>query len=166
MFDNPVLETAADYVDNFKFNHNSVEYGKLADAAGYTTPFDIPNSMGIEFLAKHHTGSSYICDPPVTDTDIDVIVLVQSMEKEVAMLQSMGWMLKSDKSRKYKKAYPDSRFTPLWLGQFNLLVTDCAEHYHDFVTATKICKAMNVKDKQHRITIFEAIVKKKFLENL
>jgi len=152
MFDNPL-----------SFEYNPVVYGKLADAAGYTTPFDIPNSNGIEFLAKHHTGSSYICDPPVTDTDIDVIVLVNSMQKTVADLKSMGWMSKTDKSNEYQKSYPISRFTPLWLGKYNLLVTDCPEHYHNFVTATKICKMLNARDKELRINIFEGVVKKKFM---
>ncbi len=35
--------------------------------------YDIPEGG---LLLQHNTGSNYICDPPVTTTDIDIIVLV------------------------------------------------------------------------------------------
>lgn len=40
-------------------------------------------------IKKHRTGSNYICDPPVTNTDKDVVIL--SKPDYESTLEAEGW---------------------------------------------------------------------------
>jgi hypothetical protein len=53
-------------------------------------------------------------------------------------------------------SYAGTAFTSLKLDELNLIVTDQEEFYDKFMLATHVCKSLNVLDKQHRITVFQA----------
>ena len=42
------------------------------------------------YTASFPTGSSYICNPPVLDTDIDQLFLVDDLEKVSKILEKLG----------------------------------------------------------------------------
>lgn len=98
------------------------------------------------------TGSRYICDPPVTGTDKDTVVLVK---------------------RGYEKSFDSDGFTPQTtrieyesIGEFvswrrgdeNLIATTDEGFYNRFVKATEMAKKANLLKKQDRIDLFQRIL--------
>src|SRR3546814_4124047 len=92
-------------------------------------------------LKSHPTGSSYTCDPPVTTTDIDTIILADT--GFAPYLMEEGWMPCSGEQ------YTDhaSNFSAWRKGNLNYIVTTNKKFYKRWVIATKIAKAMNLLDK-------------------
>lgn len=107
----------------------------------------------MELLKIYPTGSSYICDPPVTDTDIDFIILVSDLSIATTQLQSEGWELTSIY---YKDGLPFSSFR---LGKLNYIVTEESKYYKAFVKATEAAKLLNVTDKNLRCELFTTVFK-------
>lgn len=108
--------------------------------------------MSIMILDKHPTGSRYICDPPVSDTDEDTIVLVASLERAIEEAQESEWT--SDTS------YPGDDFISLRNGHRNFIVTEKKEFYDKFVFATNLAKKLNLLKKEDRVTLFQALLYK------
>lgn len=103
---------------------------------------------------KHHkTGSNYICNPPVTDTDVDYVVLCPVKEDFLSEAAHHGWEVHSDED------YPeDDDFCSVRNGNVNLIVTESIEFYGRFVTATELCKRLNTMEKSERVSIFQGIL--------
>jgi len=96
------------------------------------------------------TGSNYICDPPVTDTDIDYIVY-SANPKLLVWLEEEGF-------ESCNNDYPitiTGLFISLRRGKLNLIITDSYTFYHKWVEATKLAKKLNLKEKEQRITLFK-----------
>src|SRR3546814_8711466 len=83
-----------------------------------------------------------ICDPPVTTTDIDTIILADT--GFAPYLMEEGWMPCSGEQ------YTDhaSNFSAWRKGNLNYIVTTNKKFYKRWVIATKIAKAMNLLDKE------------------
>lgn len=117
--------------------------------------FEIPTAVTFEdFIVKSHpTGSSYTCDPPVLDTDIDTIILATD-PLYVNVLLNDGWTKCSSTE------YPDqgATFTAFRRGKENYIVTCDKRFYKKYVLATKIAKEMNLLDKADRIKLFNAVL--------
>ena len=98
------------------------------------------------------TGSNYICDPPVTDTDIDYMYFVYSIEECTDWLEENGW--KKCGSNGYKQLG--------WIsyrkGKYNLILTDDMDHYNKFEAATELAKKRNLTRKEDRIALFQTII--------
>ena len=98
------------------------------------------------------TGSNYICNPPVTDTDIDFMYLVYSLEECADWLEENGW--KKCGSNGYKQLG--------WIsyrkGKYNLILTDDMDHYNKFEAATELAKKRNLTRKADRIALFNTII--------
>ncbi len=111
-----------------------------------------------DFVIKSHpTGSNYICNPPVTDTDIDTVILAKPGYEP--SLVELGWDLPNDYGNL-------SEFWSWRKGNKNYIVTTSSTFYKRFVLATKACKGMNVLSKAGRIAIFDAILyNEKFTES-
>ena len=43
------------------------------------------------FISYFHTGSNYICNPPVENTDIDYMYYVNDLDECIAYLKTNGW---------------------------------------------------------------------------
>jgi hypothetical protein len=106
------------------------------------------------------TGSRYTCFPPVLDTDDDYIALVEELQKEYTVLESLGWDdCYKDKSQEAAQKYAEEKeYGVLWhafrKGITNVMITSDLHWYLASVAATELCKAQNIKDKEHRIRIF------------
>ena len=106
-------------------------------------------------------GSRVTCDPPPTDTDEDYLVLVKDSKVAVAGLKAIGFEYSStpEQIEKYEQLNQSAqwKFTSLWFGDINYIVTDSQFFFERFLTATYVCKTLNLLKKEDRIMVFEAI---------
>jgi len=97
------------------------------------------------------TGSSYICNPPVTDTDIDFVIYSQDWNKLDEWCKQNGFKTNFED-------YAIEEFRSYKRGVINLIVTDEATFYKRFVKATEVAKKLNLLDKQQRIDLFDFVM--------
>ncbi len=102
-------------------------------------------------LADHPTGSNYICDPPVTDTDVDWVVLVTDWMLVVNELSTLGWDYTAD----YLGGHGD--FTSIRRGEINLILVQEKKEFDLWVKATEEAKKLNLLNKQDRIDLFTKV---------
>ena len=106
-------------------------------------------------------GSRVTCSPPPTDTDEDYLILVKDKEATVNALKSMGfeYSIDPEKVAEYEKLgeTSDWSFTSLFFGNVNYIVTDKVFFFERFLTATHICKTLNLLKKEDRVMVHEAI---------
>jgi hypothetical protein len=106
-------------------------------------------------------GSRVTCDPPPTDTDEDYLVLTKDKEATIAALMSIGFEYSSspEQIEKYQQMNETSQwsFTSLWFGDMNYIITDSQFFFERFLTATHVCKKLNLLRKEDRIMVFEAV---------
>jgi len=119
----------------------------------------IVNNIAADNLVSfQETGSNYICNPPVVDTDIDYIVLVNDIEKAHTTLIKGPWVYTS---LEYETMAGDN-FKCYRRGMHNLIVTQDTNWYLKFCAATEYCKAKNVLKKEDRIMYFSLILHDKY----
>jgi hypothetical protein len=58
------------------------------------------------------------------------------------------------------------RFKSLRFGDVNYIVTQSAFFFDRFMTATHICKTLNVMDKKQRVLIFDGVFGESFLKKI
>jgi hypothetical protein len=106
-------------------------------------------------------GSRVTCSPPPTDTDEDFLLLVGDMYDAVSKLIDIGFNtnMTPEQEQEYRSLHIASggRFSSVRFGDVNYIVTESAFFFDRFLTATHICKTLNVMDKQHRILIFHGV---------
>lgn len=110
-------------------------------------------------------GSRVTCNPPPTDTDEDYLVYVKDLSAAVNGLTSMGFERSStlEQIEKYEDMGAGIlRFTSLWFGDLNYIVTDDWLFFERFLTATHVCKTLNLMRKEDRILVFNAIKGRSF----
>ena len=98
------------------------------------------------------TGSNYICNPPVTDTDIDQMFLVYDLYRAAEELDLLGW---KECRSKNNNEYPTDVMLAFRLGVNNALLTDNEEYFNNFYKATEEAKRRNLLNKADRIALFE-----------
>jgi len=100
------------------------------------------------YMISFPTGSSYICNPPVLDTDIDVMHLVYDMEEVNKELLKDGWTLCGQ----------DEYALGVWAAyrkdKLNALVTTSKKYFDKFFNATQEAKKLNLLKKEDRINLF------------
>ena len=117
---------------------------------------DIPDVKGLIHRVAH-VGSTYICDPPPIDTDIDNLVLMESQLTpeefkvvEKALIEH-GW--------KKDGAYIDiGAFSSFKKDGFNLIITLDTKFFDQFCEASALCRDLNIMDKAARIAIHDYII--------
>jgi len=106
-------------------------------------------------------GSRVTCSPPPTDTDEDFLLLVEDMEDSVRKLKDIGFdtgmTIQQEHEYVALKNTSGGRFKSLRLGDVNYIITQSAFFFDRFLTATHICKTLNVMDKKQRILIFSGV---------
>lgn len=98
------------------------------------------------------TGSNYICNPPVTNTDIDQMFLVYDLYRAAEELDLLGW---KECRTKNNNEYPTDVMLAFRLGVNNALLTDNEEYFNNFYKATEEAKRRNLLNKADRIALFE-----------
>jgi hypothetical protein len=104
-------------------------------------------------------GSRVTCNPPPTDTDEDYLVYVDDLNESVRALLGIGFEYSStpEQTEKYMSMGSPGCFTSLWFGDLNYIVTSDALFFERFLTATHVCKKLNLMNKEDRILVFSAI---------
>lgn len=116
-------------------------------------------------IATRRTGSSVVCNPPVTDTDIDIVVLCPPDSGIHDLLKGKGYKIggsfkpdKGEPSRgvflSYKKEEDGTTY--------NFLVTSDFEFYGRFGLYTEVAKRLNLLNKQDRVILAESILYGKY----
>ena len=112
------------------------------------------------YTASFPTGSSYICNPPVLDTDIDQMFLVYDLEKVSKILEKLGW------KRCGKEEYNVDKWVAYRKDNLNALLTDNLDHFNKFLQATEEAKKLNLLDKKDRIALFDKYLSPKKQQSL
>ena len=103
-------------------------------------------------IKKWPTGSRYICNPPVTDTDNDTVALVEKGYENCFM--SCGWS-----SSCTDVEYDTEGLFRSWRnGDENYIVTTDEEFYNRFVKATELAKKLNLLNRSDRVLLFQSIL--------
>lgn len=116
----------------------------------------------ISFLYKYEaiilpTGSRIICDPPPTDTDQDYVVYIAESNASglPGDLTERGFEL-DNPNEHYR---PEKGMFNSWRkDDINLIITFNLQFFENFKEATRIAKYMNIRDKETRIALFQAIL--------
>lgn len=111
----------------------------------------LPPSLVVQ--EHKHVGSTYICDPAPTDTDIDILLLVNDKTLFVNYLKSQGWVCH------YHYDFHKTTFLSLKKGVLNIIVTSSPSYYYRFALAADVCKKLNLLKKEDRCMVHDAIVK-------
>lgn len=101
--------------------------------------------------ASYPTGSRYICNPPLMNTDKDTVILVNGYYDWQKLLLSEGW---EDCGVDYEDV---GTFESYRKGEENYIVTEDEEFYKNFVKATEGARALNLMVKEDRIKLFQAV---------
>lgn len=112
-------------------------------------------AMGIkitEVKDAFYGGSRVICNPPPTNTDCDIVLLVtsiRSFEKDLhfewATPASSDYAGEGDTFRTYRR------------DEYNLMVFDDPTEYGAVLGATALAQHLNIQDKQTRYALFEKV---------
>lgn len=124
-----------------------------------------------KFMSAHNvlgyaqTGSSYICNPPVLDTDEDWVLLVHNQAAAKQELLSLGYTFSAKDKEGYNVSATPDPFQPH--NRFdayrnpdtneNLIVVDNPYSFMQWKTATALAKRLNLTDKDDRIAMFRAV---------
>ena len=102
------------------------------------------------------TGSSYICNPPVTNTDIDEMFLVDDLQEVNFQLTGLGWT----KCGLEEETYQDkpSHWAAYRKENMNALLTTDLKYFMNFFKATEEAKHLNLLNKEDRIALFQKIL--------
>ena len=103
------------------------------------------------YTATFPTGSNYICNPPVTDTDIDQMFLVTNLNTTEQYLMDNGWKICG------VTEYARTNWAAYRKENLNALITDDPDHFAKFYHATELAKERNLLKKEDRIELFNKI---------
>ena len=102
------------------------------------------------------TGSNYICNPPVTNTDVDEMFLVDDLQEVNFQLTGLGWK----KCGLEEETYQDkpSHWAAYRKENMNALLTTNLKYFMDFFKATEEAKHLNLLNKEDRVALFQKIL--------
>lgn len=103
------------------------------------------------------TGSRVICNPPVMDTDIDIVCLMRlkDLSKIYGTMVCVGWTYNVYAP---KPNMLDRNFRSLRRDEYNLICTQNEELYNRFCMATDKAKKLNLLNKKDRVALFERML--------
>jgi len=110
--------------------------------------------------ATFPTGSRFICDPPVMNTDEDTVVFVDVLLRSSLDRELREYGFKVPYGREYDALKND--FTSYKKDEVNLIVTWKQEFYNKYVHATLCAKRLNLIRKEDRIKLFEGMIYERY----
>ena len=113
--------------------------------------FDVPYELKVVAQDTFATGSRMICNPPPMDTDLDIVVLVDS-PAAVVDLESLGYVVDSGSPE-----YVDVTTVPMRKGDVNLIVMWDKETFVRWRLATDVARELNLLDRNDRLACFRVI---------
>lgn len=121
-----------------------------------------PDNIEDFCLAAVAVGSRITCNPPPTDTDQDVLCLVEAddLDDFENHLSDMGWMFEGEDYAGTKKGDFMSWRKEHDRIEYNLIVTTQEKWFDSFMDATLSCKEKNLLTKKERIAEFDKFMPK------
>jgi len=111
------------------------------------------------------TGSQAICEPPPAESDTDYLVFAPS---EKACSDAVATAAEHDFNWEGSEHYQHcalNTFMSWRKEKLNLIITRNEDFAQKHRLATKVCKKLNLLNKDHRITVFQAILYGKDYDN-
>lgn len=112
----------------------------------------VPEDLKGLYLEALLTGSRVMCNPPVLDTDLDVVLLVTDGDAALA-IERQGYTLTTDATY----GVDLNGFCTFRKGDVNLIVTSNAAEFHSWAVATRWCTELNLRSKTDRATFFDIV---------
>ena len=125
----------------------------------WVNPFDYPTGLVLDedILKWMPTGSFYICNPQVLNTDKDYIVLVKDLNTSQPKLQELNYVPSVADSDEYDLE-AEGGFMCYRKDDINLIVTEDEKFFAKFWEATTVAKQLNLKEKHDRIYLFKYVL--------
>lgn len=98
-----------------------------------------------------HSGSSYICNPPVLDTDIDYFFVGPTENEFTEDIKKFGFEKTSDPE------YEFTGFVSFRSGNYNFILIGDRHAFNDVCLATAIARRQNLLEKDQRVALFEML---------
>lgn len=120
------------------------------------------NQIECTHLAAWPTGSRYICNPPVTNTDDDYVLFVEDIKAAYLELLDTNWTIGGANNASYTVEDVDNWFSAkkhINGEVVNYIVVSDQDQFSKWVTATELAKKLNLLKKEDRIALFEVVVK-------
>ena len=129
-----------------------INVGDIDASAKKQLHLALETGVNIPCVTYNMTGSAYVCDPPVTNTDEDYIILVNSVGDSCEYLLRLGFL--------HCSKYPNlaEKFVALRKGTINFIITSDEVYYIRYVAATELAKKLNLTNKSDRINLFHVII--------
>lgn len=119
-----------------------------------------PLDNAMNLVAFSPTGSRFMCDPPVMDTDIDFVVLVVDHDAASEVLTANGWAKCVGENSDEEDSYDElGEFSAYRKDNFNLIICDDRAYYMRYCAATLLSTKLNLLDKAERCALFQTIIK-------
>lgn len=107
----------------------------------------------------HEVGSRVTCDPPIMDTDRDILCVVDDWRAFISDAVQAGFTVAgSVPANELEQRKEQSLFTSLKRYDDNLIVTDDEGFAKRFLVATRLAKRFNLRLKDDRIALFQAVL--------
>ena len=111
----------------------------------------------MKVLSSHDTGSRVICDPPVMNTDHDILILVDNLCLAMAHYEAHGWTNCLHTGNPYVEEGNGEMWCAFRKGIENHIITADVPLYLRSVGATLIAKELNLQSKDDRIALFRCL---------
>ena len=109
---------------------------------------------GLEYV-----GSRITCDPPVTNTDKDILCLTLDHPRVIQEASTLGYVQAgSVPCDRFDIEKSKSQFLSFRKNTINLIVTDQGQFFDKFMAATSVAKKLNLLKKEDRIHLFQAVL--------
>lgn len=120
-----------------------------------------PLDNAMNLVAFSPTGSRFMCDPPVMDTDIDFVALVVDHDAASEVLLANGWTkCVGESSDEEDSSYDElGEFSAYRKDNFNVIICDDRAYYIMYCAATLLSTRLNLLDKAERCSLFHTIIK-------
>lgn len=115
-------------------------------------PFQVINKL-LELSEIFITGSSVICTPAVTNTDLDIIVLLDSNAKVYDYLE------KENFQHDLGGEYEDLDFYSFRKESINVIVVLEKEYFNKFKSLTIMATSLNITSKEQRVQFFNSVLR-------
>lgn len=113
-----------------------------------------------ELFENFPTGSRVTCNPPVMNTDRDIIFLVDNNHEKATDIITKHQLYRSIEGGDYEDM--DLHFSAWQLHDLNLIICNDQKFFERFRIATKLAKQFNLLKKEDRIALFQSILYQKY----
>lgn len=143
-------------------------FAAYADVVKVVNVPNIPLDVRVASVDVMIGGSSVMCNPPVLDTDVDLVCLVLEKDYNPCAFEAMGFVLTPFTKEGYDSRVDNKidftgkpkqylNFFTMRRGVENIIVTCCETYFERMGIAIKLSTQLNLLAKEDRRSLFEVI---------